>query len=71
MTISMLWSEAIFVFIIKLNSLLPFLFSVLGIIFGWVGIKGEVRIGLLFINSLALIFYLFLFLLGTFGFKEL
>jgi len=49
---------------------LPFVLGMLGIIFGWAGIKGEVRISLLFINSLALIFYLFAFLIGTFGFKQ-
>lgn len=70
LTISPLWSEEIFGFFIEISLLLPFVFSVLGIIFGWAGIKGEVRISLLFINSLAFIFYLFVFLLGTFGFKQ-
>lgn len=70
LTISPLLSEEIFDFLLKISLLLPFMFGVLGIIFGWAGIKGEVRISLLFINTLAFIFYLFVFLIGIFGFKQ-
>ena len=70
LTISPLLSEEIFDILIKISLFLPFVLGMLGIIFGWFGIKGEVRISLLFINSLAFIFYLFAFLIGTFGFKQ-
>jgi len=70
LTISPLLSEVIFDFLIKISLFLPFVLGMLGIIFGWAGIKGEVRISLLFINSLAFLFYLLAFLMGTFGFKQ-
>ncbi len=69
-TITLLWSDELFVFVINISLFFPFVFGVLGIIAGWFGIKGSVRISLLVINSLALAFYLIVFLIGTGGFRQ-
>lgn len=56
LTISPLLSEETFDFFLKISLFLPFVLGMLGIIFGLAGIK-ELRISLLFINSLAFICY--------------
>lgn len=59
-----------FSFILELNFLLPFVFGMLGIILGWFGIKGDLRISLIGINVLILVFFLIVFLMVTVGFQE-
>lgn len=70
LTITPMWSFSLFMIFIDISPFLPFLIGTLGIIFGWFGVKEEVRVILLFTNSLAMLFYLFVFLMGTFGFQQ-
>lgn len=65
-----IWNERIFDYIIDISPFLPFVFGVLGILFGWFGIKEGTRVSFILINSLALLFYLIVFLMGTVGFQE-
>ncbi|WP_337019195.1 hypothetical protein [Oceanobacillus massiliensis] len=58
-----------FSFIIKLSFYIPFGSGVLGIILGWFGIKGDLRISLIGLNVLTLGFYIFIFLMATVGFQ--
>jgi hypothetical protein len=69
LTIIPILSE-VFSFVLNLSFFLPFVFGVLGIIFGWFGIKRDLRISLIGINVLALGFYLIVFLMATVGFQE-
>ncbi|WP_200411200.1 hypothetical protein [Virgibacillus salexigens] len=59
---SLLWNEKIFVFVTDINPFLPIVSGVLGIIFGWYGMKGDVRISILLANTLTFILYLLLFI---------
>jgi|SRR5690625_22654 len=70
LTTASFWNNKLFDFIIDISLFLPFVLGVLGVIFGWFGIKGNVRISLIGINILALFFYLIVFLMGTVGFQE-
>lgn len=65
-----IWNERIFDYIIDISPFLPFVFGLLGILFGWFGIKEGTRASFILINSLALLFYLIVFLMGTVGFQE-
>ncbi|WP_025784582.1 hypothetical protein [Sporosarcina sp. D27] len=65
-----LWSDRLFTIFINISLFFPFVFGILGIIFGWFGIKGGVRGVLLFTNILATVFYLIVFLIGTVGFQQ-
>ena len=69
-TITPVWSLSLFMVFIGISPFLPFVIGALGVIFGWFGIKGEVRGILLFTNILAIFFYLFVFLVGAFGFQQ-
>ncbi|KKE80744.1 MULTISPECIES: hypothetical protein [Bacillaceae] len=69
LTILPILSES-FSFILKLSFFLPFVFGVLGIVLGWLGIKGDLRISLIGLNVLALGFYFIVFLMATVGFQE-
>ncbi len=69
LTIIPILSE-VFSFVLNMSLYLPFMFGVLGILFGWFGIKGDLRISLIGINVLVLGFYLFVFLMATVGFQE-
>lgn len=69
-TITPVWSLGLFMIFIDISPILPFVIGALGIIFGWFGVKGEVRGILLFANILAMFFYLFVFLIGAFGFQQ-
>lgn len=70
LTITPMWSFSLFMVFIDISPFLPFLIGALGIIFGWFGVKEEVRAILLFTNILAMLFYLFVFLVGAFGFQQ-
>lgn len=70
LTIMPFWNESLFSYLININVFLPFAFGVLGVVFGWLGIKDGVRGFLVTANSLAIAFYLIIFLIGTFGFQE-
>lgn len=65
-----IWNERLFDYIIDISLFLPFVFGLLGIIFGWFGIKEGTRASFILINILALLFYLIVFLMGTIGFQE-
>jgi len=64
------WNKRLFDYIIDISLFLPFVFGVLGIIFGWFGIKEGTRASFILINILALLFYFIVFLVGTIGFQE-
>ncbi|GGA90106.1 hypothetical protein [Ornithinibacillus halotolerans] len=59
-----------FSFVLNKSLYLPFIFGAIGIIFGWFGIKGDVRKCLIGVNTLALGFYLIVFLMAMVGFQE-
>lgn len=56
--------------ILNFSLFLPFVFGVFGIVFGWLGIKGDLRISLIGLNILFLISYFIVFLMATVGFQE-
>lgn len=64
------WGEQIFIFITEITIYLPFVLGVLGIFFALVGVKGEIKAILFILNTLGLIVYLFIFLMGLYGFQE-
>jgi hypothetical protein len=68
--VSPLWSGRLFDYIIDISLFLPFVLGFLGIIFGWVGIKGGTRASFIVLNIMALLYYLIVFLMGTKGFQE-
>ncbi len=68
--ITPIWNFNLFTTLINISLFLPFGFGALGIVFGWFGVKEGIRGGLLFINVLAMLFYLFIMLIGTFGFQQ-
>lgn len=68
--VSPIWNERIFDYIVDISPFLPFVFGLLGIIFGWFGVKEGTRASFILINILALLFYLIIFLMGTVGFQE-
>lgn len=70
LTISPLWSDKLFLAILELSLFWPFVFGLAGILFAWIGIKGEVRVILLFTNILAIGFYFVVYVMGTFGFQQ-
>lgn len=70
LTITPIWSFSLFTTFIDISPFLPFFFGTLGLIFGWFGVKEEARGILLFTNVLAILFYLFVFLIGTLGFQQ-
>lgn len=70
LTLTPMWSFSLFMIFIDISPFLPFVIGTLGIIFGWFGVKEGVRGILLFTNILAMLFYLFVFLVGTFGFQQ-
>lgn len=70
LTITPIWSFSLFMVFIDISTFLPFVIGAFGIIFGWFGVKEEVRGILLFTNILAMLFYLFVFLVGAFGFQQ-
>ena len=59
-----------FSFVLRSSLFLPFVFGLLGIILGWFGMKGDLRISLIGLNSMVLVFYLIVFLMATVGFQE-
>ena len=65
-----MWSFSLFVTFLNLSLFSPFIFGALGIILSCFGVKGGVRGTLLVVNILAMIFYLFVFLMGTVGFQQ-
>src|SRR5690625_701320 len=60
------WSDKV----IELSLFLPFVLGTLGIILGWLGIKGDLRISLIGLNLITLIIYFVLFFAATVGFQE-
>lgn len=70
LAIAPLWSTNLFMILIEISTFSPFIIGVLGIIFGWFGVKDGVRGTLVITNILAILFYLFIFLIGVFGFQE-
>lgn len=56
--------------ILNVHVFLPLILGVTGIIFGVIGVKGQVRLYLVFLNVFVLGFYIFATLIGLFGFKE-
>ncbi|GGH73424.1 hypothetical protein JOD43_000065 [Pullulanibacillus pueri] len=55
---------------ISIHSFFPFELNALGLILGWFGMKGNLRVALLILNLLSLFFHLFVFLMATYGFQE-
>lgn len=70
LAIAPLWSASLFTILTDISLFLPFIIGILGIILGWFGVKEGVRGVLLFSNTFAILFYLFVFLIGIFGFQE-
>ena len=70
LTITPMWSFSLFMIFIDISPFIPFVIGILGIIFGWFGVKEGIRGILLFTNILAVLFYLFVFLIGKFGFQQ-
>lgn len=68
--ITPMWSFSLFMIFIDISPFLPFVIGTLDIIFGWFGVKEGVKGILLFTNILAMLFYLYVFLMGTFGFQQ-
>jgi len=64
--ISLLWSDKV----IDMSLFLPFVLGVFGIMLGWFGIKGDLRISLVGLNVFALMFYAVAFFAATVGFQE-
>jgi hypothetical protein len=64
--ISVFWSDKV----ISISMVLPFVLGIFGIILGWFGIRGDLRISLIGLNLFALVIYSFLFLAATVGFQE-
>lgn len=65
-----IWNESLFDAMIEKSIFIPFIAGIVGIFFGWVGIKGGKRASFVLINILAVLFYLTVFLIGTIGFQE-
>ena len=65
-----IWNERLFDYVIDISLFLPFVLGLLGIIFGWFGIKEGTGASFILMNILALLFYLIVFLMGTIGFQE-
>lgn len=63
---SLFWSDKV----IDISLFLPFVLGALGVILGWFGIKGDLRISLILLNLLALIMYSVLFFVATVGFQD-
>lgn len=70
LTLAVQWNESLLLFIGRISLYLPFIFGIAGVILGWLGLKGDVRISLSLINVLALGYYLVLFFVATVGFQE-
>ena len=64
--VSLFWSDKV----INISLFSPFFLGFSGIIFGWMGIKGDVRVSLVLLNLFALILYAVLFFVASVGFKE-
>lgn len=56
--------------ILNVHVFLTLILGVAGIIFGVIGVKGQVRLYLVFLNVFVLGFYIFATFIGLIGFKE-
>ena len=56
--------------IFNVNLFFPIFLGVAGIVLGLIGLKGQVRLYLVFFNTFVLGFYVLATLIGLYGFKE-
>ena len=56
--------------LLSVNFYFPIVLGVAGIVLGWLGVKGNVRLYLVLLNSLLLAFYIVVTLVAVYGFKE-
>ncbi|MCC2248965.1 hypothetical protein JUJ52_03200 [Virgibacillus sp. AGTR] len=60
------WENALFEYILEF----PFIFGGLGIVSALLGVKGSTKITLILLISIVMVWYLFVYLMGTVGFQE-
>lgn len=70
LNIAPIWNFTFFVYLLAISSLFPFIFGIVGLVFAWFGVKGGTRGFLMLGNSLAILIYLFVYMMGIFGFQE-
>ncbi|ALC85144.1 hypothetical protein AM499_04430 [Bacillus sp. FJAT-22090] len=63
-------SDAYLEFIWNISFYLPIIWGFLGLLFGVIGVKGNVRISLVFANIIILCFWTFITFAGLYGFKQ-
>ena len=59
-----------FEFVLDISIFLPLIWSVLGVFFGVIGVKGLVRVGIVVANLYVLGYYVLITIMGSYGFKQ-
>lgn len=64
------WGDKFFELLLGVSMYLPFVFGALGLLFAFLGAKGQIKLALILLNMLALVMYGLLFMMAVYGFRE-